>query len=88
MIKGRGEALFLFGRVASSVGNVTKFGSKDRMYLKLFSQASNDEMLSLVVRDHCFGGHIVYQNVRLVIPNDEFMSVFNVEEDFHTCTGI
>ena len=59
MIKGRGESLFLFGRVASSVGNVAKFGSKDRMYLKLFPQASMDEMLSFVVRDHCFGARLL-----------------------------
>ena len=38
--------------MALSFKNVAKLGSKDRMYLRLFSQAAMDEMLSLVVRDH------------------------------------
>ena len=56
----RGEALFLFGHVAPSVREVAKFGFENRIvYLKLFSQASMDEMLSLVVRDHCFGARLL-----------------------------
>ena len=55
----RGEALVFFCHVAPSVKNVAKFRSKDRMYLRLFSQASMDEMLSLVVRDHCFGARLL-----------------------------
>jgi hypothetical protein len=37
------------------VRNDAKLWSRDRMYFKLFSQASMEVIVSVVVRDHCFG---------------------------------
>ena len=51
----RGEAFIFFPHEVPSVRKSAKLESSERMYFKLFSQASREVMVSFEVSDHCFG---------------------------------
>ena len=51
----RGVAFVFFPHDDPSVRKSAKFGSRDRMFFKLFSQASIEVIVSFEESDHCFG---------------------------------
>ena len=58
-VKPRRGPCDFFNHVMFSLKNGAKLGSKDKMYSKFCRHASNDVIVSVLVRDHCFGALVV-----------------------------
>ena len=54
-----GAVVVFFNQVTPSIKYGAKLGSNDSVYCRLCRQASNDVIVSRLVRDHCLGARLL-----------------------------